>query len=78
MPTAAIVEDNGKATNSPDYRYRLTTEFVEILRNLSKSEEPLKAFKNNHQSLMEIYASKKAMEKMPNVFMWVTPYRKIL
>jgi len=24
---AALVEDNGKATNSPDYRYRITVEF---------------------------------------------------
>ena len=24
--TAALVEDNGKATNSPNYRYRLTNE----------------------------------------------------
>lgn len=63
--TAAIVEDNGKATNSPDYRYRLTAEFVEILRKMTRSDEPLKAFKKNHQSLMEIYASKKEMEKMP-------------
>lgn len=63
--TAAIVEDNGKATNSPDYRYRLTEEFVEILRKINKPGEPLKAFKKNHQSLMEIYASKKEMEKMP-------------
>ena len=29
------------------------------------SSEPLKVFKKNHQSLMEIYASKKEMEKMP-------------
>ncbi len=63
--TAAIVEDNGKATNSPDYRYRLTAEFVEILRKINKSKEPLEAFKNNHQSLMAIYASKKEMEKQP-------------
>ena len=63
--TAAIVEDNGKATNSPDYRYRLTAEFVEILRKINISKEPLEAFKKNHQSLMEIYASKKEMEKMP-------------
>ena len=63
--TAAIVEDNGKATNSPDYRYRLTTEFVEIIRQITRSGEPLKVFKKNHQSLMEIYASKKEMEKMP-------------
>ena len=63
--TAAIVEDNGKATNSPDYRYRLTAEFVEILRKITSSSEPLKAFKKNHRNLMEIYASKKEMKKMP-------------
>ena len=63
--TAAIVEDNGKATNSPDYRYRLTVEFVEILRKINISKEPLETFKKNHQSLIEIYASKKKMTKMP-------------
>ena len=26
--TAALIEDNGKATNSPNYRYRLTEETV--------------------------------------------------
>lgn len=62
--TAAIVEDNSKATNSPDYRYRLTEEFINILRNID-SNEPLIDFKKNHQSLIEIYASKKEMEKMP-------------
>lgn len=63
--TAAIVEDNGKATNSPDYRYRLTEEFVEILHSINVSSEPLESFKKNHQSLMEIYASKKEIIKMP-------------
>ncbi|MBR1516630.1 MAG: restriction endonuclease [Bacteroidales bacterium] len=63
--TAAIVEDNGKVTNSPNYRYRLTSEFVEILRKIGVSSVPLEEFKTNHQSLMEIYASKKEMEKMP-------------
>ena len=29
--TVALVEDNGKATNSPNYRYRLTEETVKIL-----------------------------------------------
>ena len=62
---AAIVEDNGKPTNSPNYRWRLTTEFLEILHNYEISDEPLKTFKNNHQSLINIYASKKEMEKMP-------------
>lgn len=63
--TAAIVEDNGKATNSPNYRYRLTCEFLAIIQNIGISDKPLKAFKKNHQSLIEIYASKKEMEKMP-------------
>lgn len=63
--TAAIVEDNGKATNSPDYRYRLTAEFLEIIHKINVSGAPLKAFKKNHQSLMKLYASKKEMEKMP-------------
>jgi hypothetical protein len=63
--TAAIVEDNGKETNSPNYRYRLTTEFLEILHKIDVSDEPLKEFKKNHQSLIEIYASKKEMKKMP-------------
>lgn len=30
--TAALVEDNGKATNSPNYRYRLTEETLQMLR----------------------------------------------
>ena len=63
--TAAIVEDNAKATNSPNYRWRLTAEFVEILRNINISDEPLEAFKQNHESLIDIYASKKQMKKMP-------------
>lgn len=63
--TAAIVEDNGKATNSPNYRYRLTAEFVDILRKINISKEPLEEFKKNHQSLISTYASKKEMEKQP-------------
>lgn len=62
---AAMVEDNGMPTNSPNYRWRLTEEFVEILRNINKSKEPLLIFKNNHVSLIDIYASKKKMRKMP-------------
>lgn len=63
--TAAITEDNGMATNSPNYRWRLTAEFVDILRNKGISEAPLRAFMANHESLIDIYASKKQMEKMP-------------
>lgn len=63
--TAAIVEDNGVATNSPNYRWRLTDEFVAILCSLNKSTDALQNFKNNHASLIDIYASKKTMTKMP-------------
>lgn len=63
--TAAIVEDNGKSTNSPNYRWRLTREFVNILQNIGTTDAPLKAFLNNHERLVDIYASKKVMEKMP-------------
>lgn len=63
--TAAIVEDNGKSTNSPNYRWRLTREFVNILQNIGMTDAPLKAFLSNHERLVDIYASKKIMEKMP-------------
>ncbi len=63
--TAAIVEDNTKATNSPDYRYRLTEEFLKVIRKIDVSNRPLKTFVRNHQSLIEIYASKRKMTKMP-------------
>ncbi|MBO7557553.1 MAG: restriction endonuclease [Bacteroidaceae bacterium] len=62
---AAMVEDNGVATNSPNYRWRLTEEFVEVLRSIHFTDETLFKFKQNHQSLKEIYASKKEMKKMP-------------
>lgn len=70
--TAALIEDNGKATNSPNYRYRLTNEFLQVLREMSDDDsivsEPgmaLQLFQANHASLSEIYASKKTMQKMP-------------
>lgn len=63
--TAALVEDNGKATNSPDYRYRLTEEFLKVIRKIDVSNRPLKTFVRNHHSLIEIYASKRKITKMP-------------
>lgn len=63
--TAAIVEDNGMATNSPNYRWRLTDEFTDVLRAVGKSKVPLQKFLSHHQTLMDIYASKKEMEKRP-------------
>jgi len=67
--TAAIVEDNGKATNSPNYRYRLTAEFLAVIRDIKTKDITksvvLKDFCENHTSLTELYASKKQMQKMP-------------
>lgn len=68
--TAAIIEDNGKSTNSPNYRYRITNEFLRVIRAIKEADKwnndfEVREFMNNHQSLKEIYASKKVMEKMP-------------
>lgn len=70
--TAALIEDNGKATNSPNYRYRLTDEFLNVLKTLSfakkhveKNNADLLKFQSKHKALKEIYASKKEMQKMP-------------
>ena len=62
---AALVERYAPATNSPKYSYRLTEEFLMVLQNIGVSKEPLYSFKENHQSLIDLYASKKEMEKMP-------------
>lgn len=67
--TAALIEDNGMATNSPNYRYRLTDEFLAVVRdvnakNVTKSQA-LQNFCKVHTSLTSIYASKKKMQKMP-------------
>ncbi len=35
---AALVENNGKATNSPNYRYRLTEETLQMVRAFQTSE----------------------------------------
>lgn len=72
--TAAIIEDNGKATNSPNYRYRLTDEFLRVIQSITEpdgtcvcedNDFELQSFINRHQSLKDIYASKKQMQKMP-------------
>ena len=65
--TAALVEDNGEATNSRNYRYRLTEETLQMLRvrDTIEWQPSLKRFLHYHQSLMEIYASKKKMNMMP-------------
>ena len=65
--TAALIEDNGKATNSPNYRYRLTEETVELLKTMQTPEWEivLKRFFCYHKKLIDVYASKKQMTMMP-------------
>lgn len=65
--TAALVEDNGKATNSPNYRYRLTEETLKMVLVFRSSEwqERLNRFLSYHDRLIDIYASKKKMTMMP-------------
>ena len=71
--TAAIIEDNGKSTNSPNYRYRLTEEFLRVIKSISDSDttdslienDAINTFISLHQSLIDIYSSKKVMQKMP-------------
>lgn len=66
--TAALIEDNGQATNSPNYRYRITDEFLQVIRSLTDTSigsSALADFRQKHESLKDIYASKKVMEKMP-------------
>ncbi len=64
---AAFAEDNGKATNSPNYRYRLTEEMLQTIRafHTAEWENALNHFLNKHQKLVDIYASKKKMTMMP-------------
>ena len=64
---AALVEDNGKATNSPNYRYRLTEETLQMVRAFQTSEwqKSMNRFLMDHEKLVDIYASKKKMTMMP-------------
>ena len=64
---AAIIEDNGVATNSPNYRYRLTDEIVDVLRSYGSRrwKDQLEAFIELHGSLIDHYSSKKQLTKQP-------------
>lgn len=64
---AALIEDNGKATNSPNYRYRITSEFLNVLKSIGtkKAKLALQNFLSVHEKLIDTYASKKTMPMMP-------------
>lgn len=64
---AALIEDNGKATNSPNYSYRITDETLDVIKaiGLSHEERAVERFLAYHEKLVDMYASKKRMTMMP-------------
>ena len=64
---AALIVDNGKATNSPAYRYRITDEALSVINKYGTDEwdRALEKFKRNHMSLIDMYSSKKEVTKKP-------------
>ena len=64
---AAFIEDNGEATNSPNYRYRLTDEMLSLIRSFGSPawSGNLSSFLSKHETLINLYTSKRAMTKMP-------------
>ena len=64
---AAFIEDNGKATNSPNYRYRLTDEMLAVIQTYGTAQwqSEKEAFLSNHESLVSQYSSKRELRKMP-------------
>ena len=62
---AAMVEDNGVATNSPNYRWRITDEFLRVLRNIDNDNNALLSFKKQNISLVDLYSSRRNIKKMP-------------
>ncbi len=61
------MEDNGEATNSANYRYRLTDETVQMLKTMQTLawKSSLKRFLMYHEKLVTMYSSKKKMTTMP-------------
>lgn len=63
----ALIEDNGKATNSPNYRYRITNESLKLIRSFDTSDwkRSIERYRLYHQTLIDKYTNKKRMEMMP-------------
>ena len=63
----ALIEDNLKATNSPNYRYRITTEALNLIKKYGTNEwnKELKKYLKNHKKLISIYENKRNLTKIP-------------
>lgn len=66
---AAFIEDNGMATNSPNYRYRLTDEMLNLIKCYGSSKWELEKirFLEEHDNLINLYSSNRTMLKIPIV-----------
>ena len=64
---AALIEDNSKATNSPNYRYRITTEALNLIKKYGTNEwnKELEKYLKNHKKLISIYENKRNLTKIP-------------
>lgn len=64
---AAIIEDNGMATNSPNYSYRLTEEVLLMVQHLASGtwRKRCALFLKSHRSLVEKYADRRVRARLP-------------
>ena len=64
---AGIIIDNGEATNSKNYRYSITEEFLLLIKSYNTPDynNKLSSFLANHETLIQIYASKKQVSRIP-------------
>lgn len=64
---AAFIKDNGQSTNSPNYKYRITDEFLILLKNFKTKnwEISKKSFLSNHSTLIDLYSKKRKFQKIP-------------
>jgi len=63
----ALIEDNGLASNSGNYKYRITQETLELIQNYKTEEWPiaLKYYQKYNEALVRSYTAKKELQKMP-------------
>ena len=64
---SALVEDNSVSTNSPNYRYRITKEALNLIKsyNTNNWNNNLKEYLIEHERLIKIYENRRKLVKIP-------------
>ena len=64
---AGIIEDNGTATNSPNYRYKLTQEMLELVTSYNSFDwnGVLEKYLRNKETLSERYRQRRSSRRIP-------------